>query len=145
MAETQYDPVVWSDDDIITPTKLQKMSSNLDYVNSKRPEMAITYGPIANRTQGLKILSGMALINAPSEKFASATVNFAGWFTTGSRPCVTYGIISENRRVHVTILGTNDILPDEKGFKIVAASDLPNEAENKLGGRIYIPWTAIGY
>lgn len=145
MAETQYDPVVWSDDDIITPSKLQKMSSNLDYVNSKRPDIAITYGPIANRQQGLKILCGMAPINAPNEKFASFTVNFAGWFTAGCRPCITTGIYSENRRVHTTIRGLVDLQPDEKGFKVIVASDLPNEATNVLGGRIYIPWTAFGY
>lgn len=146
MAETQYEAVPWTRDDLITSEALQRMSTNSDYLRDVKPDIRYRTDGV-NRTRGVKILAGIEPV--PKQNKGDSTtvsVRFPDFFTTNSKPVVTYGVVSNLRYVHVTITGLGgEFYPDERGFDIHVVVNHPKKKKNQLDEKLYISWTAVGY
>lgn len=144
MAESQYNSVTWSEDDLITPEKLQKMASNTDFVFT-RQVYAAYWGAVFKNT-GVRMISGVITLHGAGERQVSGSINFANTFSPGCKPIVTTGTVCENRNVVVTFHGlTGQLMPDERGFTVHAKCIHRDPAQDIIGGKVHVTWTAVGY
>ena len=146
MADTPWTVVAWQPRDAVTTSKLQQMVNNIDWL--RQTTARARYRFAVTRDTGVQIIAGVGVIPKQSDSYGSTKVDFGtNIFTVDSRPIVTNGIYSPHRRVHVTLTGDGQLLPDERGFIIHAQMDNPNTngKKNVLDSKIFVPWIAMGY
>lgn len=144
LAESQYKPVIWNQNDLAAPEKLAQGESNVDWVKDNTPRTRYRAFSV-DRAQGIRILSGVAMIPAQTDSTGSVNVSFGSFFTPDCQPVITHGIVSEKRKLHVTITGLGQFIPDDRGFNIFAQMNNSDPKRNILDSRTYVPWTAVGY
>lgn len=146
MAATPFKVISWSPNEPITDEKLDAMVSNDNWLKQNMVKgMYSAHG--INRTEGVKIMSGLALITARKSSTANVTVGFKGFFTEGCKPIVTTAIISTHqRRLMVTIDGVgSNPTPTRDGFQVHLFSDADKKTDRKISKNCYVSWHAVGY
>jgi len=144
LADTQYRAVAWQADDLATVDKMQQSESNVDWIKDNTPRARYRAYNV-QRWTGLRLLSGVAMIPSQSDANGAVDVNFGEFFTSDCQPVITNGVITENRRVIVTLTGLGKLIPDERGFHIFVQNTNPDPKKNKLDSKTYVPWQAMGY
>lgn len=109
------------------------------------PRATYTSGGI-RRTEGVKVLTGRALIGATKNTNATTTVRFGNFFSADTRPNIAHSILSgHQRRFFVTIDGIGTLFPDNRGFQIHVFMDAQTPKKfDHIAHNIYIPWIAVG-
>ena len=124
---------------------LDQLATNETWLYENTPRAVYTLANI-RRNEGVRIISGRALIGATKKNNAVATVRFGNFFSSGCNPNITTGIVSANqRKFFVTIDGIGVTYPDNRGFNVHVYLDAPASVKQpKITRSIYNPWTAIG-
>lgn len=145
MAATPFRAVNFQPNELLTEDLLDQLASNQTWLFENTPRAIYTYGTI-RRMEGIKIISGRALIGSTKKNNASTTVRFGNYFSAGSNPNITHGIVSAHqRRFFVTIDGIDQLMPDNRGFQIHVYLDAQTpKKQDKISRNIYIPWIAMG-
>lgn len=147
MAATPYRAVSWAPLELIGEDKMDQMSSNIDYLrdNSLRGNYVFLNG--GKRAEGLRIAGGKVLIpRNPKSDSASGPVRFGGFFSSGCKPIITTGIVADfNRRIFVAINGYGTLEPDHRGFQVFVNVAAENKKNDKIAGRMFVHWQALGY
>lgn len=139
---TEFSNVVWQPLDLMTDDKMSQMDQNSQWIRDRLPLTHYTHG--VNRTQGIKIVSGIKKIGSTAEPKVTVQVTFGNFFTVGCRPIITTGLVTRMDRVFVTVAGIGQLHPDNRGFTLQAIGD-QRESTVRIASDIFVNWTAIGY
>lgn len=146
MATTPFRAVNFQPNQLLTEELLDQLATNQTWLFENTPRATYHYGSLT-RKEGVKIISGRALIGATKKNNESTTVRFGDAFSANCNPNITTGIVSGNqRRFFVTIDGIGQMMPDNTGFQIHVYLDAQTaKKQDKITRNIYIPWIAMGY
>lgn len=145
MAATPYKATTWGDEPI-SKDKLNQMSNNDQWIYENMPKMLFnTYG--IKRTNGVKILAGIAVVPAAAASSASVTVSFGTFFSSGCKPVIVTGTqpTSGAARFHTAFKGIDGFYPDHRGAVFIAGADSLNIKANVMSAKVYIHFVAIGW
>lgn len=144
MAEA-FQAVSFQPNQLLDENILNQLASNQTWLFENKPSAVYTYRAI-RRQEGVKIISGRALIGATKSNNAHTTVRFGNFFSSGCNPNITNGIVSGNqRKFYVTIDGIGVTYPDNRGFQIHVYLGGNAKKQEKITNSIYISWQAMGY
>lgn len=142
MAATPYKPITWSPNELITEDKLDQIANNSQWLFENTPRAVYeAYG--VKRTTGVKIAAGTVLFNGSKTAFQTKAVYFSNFFSAASKPVVTTGVISFQRRTFVITNGFGVYQPDSRGFEIVVECE--STSVNKIERDFYVSWMAVGF
>jgi len=146
MASTPFRAVNFQPNELLSEALLDQLASNQTWLFENTPRAVYTYASL-NRREGVKIISGRALIGATKKNNETTTVRFGNFFSANCNPNITHGIVSaQQRRFFVTIDGIGQMMPDNTGFQIHVYLDAQTvKKHDKISRNIYIPWIAMGY
>lgn len=144
---TDFQDVSWSDDEDITDDKLNQMSSNMKYLNERIiPIKYSAYG--LNKTDGLKIASGIINFPATTGRQMVKDVSFGTYFDRYCRPSIQATCaVTDQHRTFCTIQGqgVGNLRPGADGFRIVLNADPLTEQKIYFPSIVHVHWLAIGY
>lgn len=145
MASTPFKVVSWAPLDPITDEKLDAMVNNDNWLrdNSMRGRYSANG---VNRVEGIRMLSGLALITAGKAATASRSVSFGNYFSGACKPIVTTGIVSAaQRQIFATIDGPGSKpQPTRDGFQVHVFVESTNK-KKKIARNFYVSWIALGF
>lgn len=144
---TAYEPVSWTDDELITADKLNKMTTNDKYLSEQVIVQQYNAYNIV-KTDGLRILTGIVGLPASTNRQISKEIGFGSFFTIGCRPSVqaTLATIDQYRSfVAIKGLGVNNLRPDHTGFQVVINADPLAATKKYFPTTVHVHWMAIGY
>lgn len=146
MAVTPFRAVNFQPNQLLSEELLDQLASNQTWLYEMTPRAVYTYGSLRRR-EGVKLISGRALIGATKRNHASTTVRFGDFFSANCNPNITNGIVSAHqRRFFVTLDGIGQLMPDNRGFQIHVYLDAQTATRHdKIARNIYISWQAMGY
>lgn len=125
---------------------MDAIGNNMDWLYEHMPRA--NYSRLGtNVNTNIKIAAGLAIIEPDTNGTSGRDVYFGDFFTPGTYPIVTNGVISDSiRRVHVTIQGiTGAMHPDSVGFRAIARADEIDPSKNTFAKAFYVSWQALGY
>lgn len=144
MATTPFRAVNFQPNQLLTEELLDQLATNQTWLYENTPRAVYTYGNLRRR-EGVRIVSGRALIGATKKDSASTTVRFGNFFSANCNPNVTTGIVSaQQREFFCTIDGIGQMMPDNRGFQIHVSLNAKKKAD-KIARNIYVSWNAMGY
>lgn len=143
MAVIPYKKINWNPNDLITDTKMDTVNSNIEYLYQNMPRARYSaYG--INRTEGVKIMSGLTGFAGRNAASGGANVNFGNFFAAGSHPVITTGVLGDYAfHIHVTYRGLGVFHPDHRGFYIQIYNNPPT-ANKTIKKTMYVSWIAMG-
>lgn len=146
MASTPFRAVNFQPNQLLSADLLNQLATNQTWLYENTPRAVYTYAGITRR-EGVRLVSGRALIGATAKNNAHQTVRFGNFFSTNCNPNITHGIVSaQQRRFFVTIDGIGQLMPDNTGFQIHVYLDAQTpKKQDKISRNIYVPWIAMGY
>lgn len=141
-----FKAINWSPNEVIGETKMDQLSTNLDWLFRNTPRAVYTYGGI-RRSEGVKLMGGRILIPKDTKRdTASKQVSFGNFFTVNSTPLVTTGIVSDNQgRIFCTLSGIGRMLPNHTGFIARVNINALAKRNDKITKSFYIDYSAMGY
>jgi len=145
MPITPYRAVSWEPNDILSADKLNRMTSNDQYLFDHMPRALYrAYG--VRRDTGIKVAGGLCLIKASKRPTGTNTVNFGSFFSSRCDPIVTTGVVnSQQDRIFVAINGLGKPQPDNRGFRVRVSVNAAHKKHQKIKRRFYVSWIALGY
>lgn len=144
MATTPFRAVNFQPTQLLTEELLDQLATNQTWLFENTPRAIYTYGSLVRR-EGVRIVSGRALIGATAKTNSSVTVRFGNFFSANCNPNITTGIVSaKQRRFFVTVDGIGQLMPDNRGFQVHVSLDAQKKAD-KISNNIYVSWIAMGY
>ena len=145
MAVSEYTVVSWQPRELITEAKMDAIGNNMEYLNQNKIKGLYNADGAVVRTN-LKLAGGFAMLPSSDNGLTGASVSFGEFFTPGSRPIITLGIVSDSvRRMDVTMNGYGKLFPDHQGFRLTARADALNPARNEFPRAVWVSWIAFGY
>lgn len=146
MAATAFSAVSWSPSEIITDERMQQFSDNVQWVFDNTPRAMYTNPSGLKRVNGIRMVSGKALITARATATATVTVQFGNAFTNGCLPVVTTGNNNTfQNKVFVRIQGNGQLQPNHTGFQIEVEVLSVGTAKEKIKNNFFVHWLAMGY
>jgi hypothetical protein len=142
MAATPYKPVSWSPNELITEDKLDQIANNSQWLFENTPRVSYNAFNL-NRTTGVKIACGTVLFNGSKTAYQTKPVYFSNFFSAASKPIVTTGVISFQRRTFVVTNGFGVYSPDSRGFEMIVECE--STSVNKIERDFYVSWMAMGF
>lgn len=135
----------WSPNEVLDEPKLDTLSGNLDYLFANTPRALYTVPGIA-RTEGVKLVSGKAVMGPAPSNSSVVTVTFGNYFSNGCQPNITTGVISNRHKmIFDSYWGIGKTIPDHTGFQIQIVFGSPNNKVYQITGTPYVAWMAMGY
>ncbi len=145
---SEFKDVMWGDDDIIDPAKLNDMASNDRFLLERvLPARYTAYGQI-NKSDGIKIASGIINFAPSASRFMMKDIYYSGYFSEGCRPSIQATCaITDTHRTFCVIqaIGTGILRPDHNGFRVVLHADPLAETKTYFPTVVHVHWMAIGY
>lgn len=145
MATTPFRAVGWSPNELVGEDKMDQQSSNVNWLKDNTPRALYTASN-TRRIEGVKIMSGRALIGADKSDSAKATVRFGNFFNSACEPNVTTGIVSSKQvKIFAVISGFGRLHPDHNGFEV--SVNIANEGKkfDKITRSFFVTWQAMGF
>lgn len=145
MVATPYKAVTWGDEPVYKD-KLNQMTNNEQWLFENAPTVQFnTYG--IKRTNGMKIMAGIAVIPASKASSGLATFNFGTFFSSGCKPVIVTGTqpTGSQMRFHVLVKGIDGYYPDHRGAVFIAGADSLNTKLNVMSSKVYVHFIAIGW
>lgn len=146
MAATPFKVVSWAPFDPVDIDKLNAMVSNDNYLKDNMVKGH--YGlPNVSRDQGVRIMSGVALIPVANQANWYRNVSFGGFFSDGCTPILTTGIYSNSQRqIFVTVQGPGgSFWPTRDGCQLWANVWSATASGRRITKNFYITFIAIGF
>lgn len=144
---SEFVGVMWSDDELITATKMNQMASNDKFLLDRTLKQSYRAYDL-NKTDGLRIATGIQRIEARASREARMAISFNGFFTQGCRPSIQCTLaITDQVRSFVTIRGNgaDPLRPDHTGFTVVVNADPVADTKNFFPTAFHVHWFAVGY
>lgn len=146
MASTPFKIIQWSPSEIISDSRMDNINSNLSWLYDNTPRGLYTLPGGARKTTNIKIAAGRVAIPPTKSDNASASVRFGNFFSSGSQPIITTGIVSDfQRKIFCAINGFGELQPDHTGFQVFVNVAASKESNDYISSRFYITWQALGY
>ena len=146
MAATPYKPISWGDEPVFKD-KLNAMANNEQWLFENTPKMLFnTYG--IKRSNGIKVLAGIAVVNPTNEAWAHATVSFGTFFSSGCKPVIVTGTqpTTGRWRYQTIFRGIGGYYPDHRGMIVSAgAYYYGTSVASIVDGKVYVHYVAIGW
>lgn len=143
---SDFQPVSWSDDDLITAEKLNQMTDNDKYLKDHAmPQLYKAYD--LNKTDGLRVASGIVAHGPATQREVRFDISWAGFFSTGCKPSIQATLaVTDQVRAFITIkgIGSGNLRP-ENGFTVIVNADPLAETKNYFPTTFHVHWMAIGY
>ena len=143
MAATPFRPISWNENDLISPDKMGQLANNAQWLFENKPNVNYNAHSV-RRTIGVKIMCGITTFTTSVYGSQTRPVYFSNFFSTGSKPIVTTGIVSFQRKIHVIHNGFGVMFPDHRGMEIIVeCSDANNK--RRIERTFWVTWMAMGY
>lgn len=142
-----FKAVNWSANELLGHSKTDQMSNNAEWLYNHTPRAIYTLPSGVRRTQGVRIVSGRAVIPAQKSDTAGANVRFGNFFSARCEPIITTGVVAKGQaHIFCVINGLGDRLqPDHTGFHLVVNVAAEKKANDKIARTMYVSYTAMGY
>lgn len=145
MPASPYKATTWGDEPVYKD-KLNQMVNNDQWIYENMPRVNFsTYG--IKRTNGIKVLAGIAIAPAALSVNSKTTYNFGTFFSSGCKPVIVTGTqpTSGRGRYHVVFRGIGTPYPDHRGMEVTASTDELVAKNNVMDARVYVHFVAIGW
>lgn len=145
---TDFNDVAWTDDEDITASKLNAMTSNDRYLFDHILTAKYTAYEAIDKADGIKIASGIIAFPASRDRQMAKEISFGRYFSQGCRPSIQATCaVTDQVRTFCTIqaIGSGVLRPDHTGFKAVLNADPLKEATVYFPTVTHVHWLAIGY
>lgn len=143
---TSYSPVTWGEE-YISSDKLNRMSTNDQYLFERTPTVLYNAFSVNKRSGGMKIMSGIVVIAANSKaSHVKKDYHFGSFFSQGCRPIITVGQnMTTAGRYHVYHQGFGTFSPDHRGARFGVIANHRGSTRHAINTKIYIHFTAVGW
>ena len=144
MAISSFKPLQFNDEPLYK-AKMNQLADNVQYVYENMP--TVQYDAYVKKTNGVKILAGIASGGPTGISYARVQVYFGNFFTAGCKPVVVASTQpSGNRWRYITaVKGLSTIAPDHTGLNFIIGADAWGSSPNIIDERVYVHWIAIGW
>lgn len=136
----------WSPNERLSEGKLDTISRNTNWLHKNTPRAVYTLPGGITRAEGIRIVSGKALIpKKPKSDSTNVQVRFNNFFSTSCEPLIATGVVAEHQtRIFCVIRGIGRLNPNYTGFNIdinIAAV----KVHDTISRSFYVSYHAVGF